>query len=120
MFFVFRKPGSEKIFSSAARFSKSTWTSRCGDEPPSMLLYARTATTPENFSQMSLPAPTTYFSYSSSFPGRTSNRYSKVTISLPPFYLPVQQAALFPRNVEIPSWASTAMEFIDMISLAWA
>src|SRR6266542_429677 len=81
MFFTFRKSGSEKIFSSAARLSKSTWTSRCGDDPPSMLLYTRTALTPEYFSQMSLPAPATYFSYSSSFPGRTSKRYSKVTMS---------------------------------------
>ena len=43
-----------------------------------MLLYTRTDLTPGNFSQMSLPGPATYFSYSSSFPGRTSNRYSKV------------------------------------------
>src|SRR6266508_149938 len=33
---------------------------------------------------MSLPGPVTYFSYASSFPGRTSNRYSKVIIPLPP------------------------------------
>src|ERR1700693_1191538 len=85
MFLAFRKLGSERIFSSAARLSSSTWTSRCGDDPPSMLLYTRTALTPENFSQMSLPAPVTYFSYSFIFPGRMSNRYSKVTIPLPPF-----------------------------------
>src|SRR5712691_435521 len=50
-----------------------------------MLLYARTALTPENFSQISLPSPARYFSYSPSLPGRTSNRYSKVIIPWPPF-----------------------------------
>jgi hypothetical protein len=43
-----------------------------------------------------------------------------VIIPWSPFYLPIQQAALFPRNAEIPSWASAAMEFIDMTSLAYA
>jgi hypothetical protein len=53
-------------------------------------------------------------------PGTTLNRHSKLVVPIPRslFYRPVQQAALFPRNAEIPSWASAAMEFIDMISLA--
>src|SRR5665647_3793884 len=43
-----------------------------------MLLNTRTPLTPLNFSQMFLPGPLVYLSYSLSFPGRTSNRYSKV------------------------------------------
>ena len=81
----------------------------------------RTALTPLNFSQMSLPGPLVYFSYSSQFSGEDVEPVLEGdhdTASL--FYLPVQTAALFPRNAEIPSWASTAMEFIDMISLAYA
>jgi hypothetical protein len=33
-------------------------------------------------------------------------------------YFPAQHAARFPRNAEIPSCASAAMEFMLMISLA--
>jgi len=33
-------------------------------------------------------------------------------------YLPAQQAGRFPKNAEMPSWASAASEFMLMISLA--